>query len=47
MSSLLSDTADLTTALADKDKVIGELITNLTKVMDTVSEHNDEFDSCW
>lgn len=45
MSSLLSDTADLTTALADKDKVIGELITNLTKVMDTVNEHNDEFDS--
>ena len=45
MSQLLSDTAELTTTIADKDKVIGELITNLTKVLDTVNRNDAQFTS--
>lgn len=36
VDSLLNHLASLTTSLAAKDKVIGEVIDNLTKVMDTV-----------
>lgn len=45
ISSLVASTADLTNALADKDAVIGELITNLTRVLDTVNRHDDQFTS--
>lgn len=45
MSQLLSSTADLTGAIADKDKVIGELITNLSKVLDTVNRNDEQFTS--
>lgn len=37
VESLLAHTATLTTAIADKDKVIGELISNLNGVLDTVN----------
>jgi len=40
--SLLSTIADLTNALADKDKVIGEVIDNLTGVLSAVASHDDE-----
>ena len=45
ITRLVSDTADLTNAIADKDKVIGELITNLTKVLDTVNRNDEQFTS--
>lgn len=45
ISSLVSSTADLTNSIADKDKVIGELITNLTKVLDTVNKNDENFTS--
>jgi len=40
--SLLSTIADLTNALADKDKVIGEVIDNLTSVLSAVASHDNE-----
>jgi len=40
--SLLSTISDLTNALADKDKVIGEVIDNLTGVLTAVASHDDE-----
>ena len=43
VSSLISDTADLTNSIADKDAVIGDLITNLTKVLDTVNRNDEQF----
>ncbi|MGV9481907.1 MCE family protein [Gordonia aichiensis] len=45
VSSLISDTADLTNSIADKDAVIGDLITNLTKVLDTVNRNDEQFTS--
>ncbi|HEV2778027.1 MAG TPA: MCE family protein [Actinophytocola sp.] len=42
VESLLAHTASLTTALADKDKVIGELIGNLNGVLDTVNARGPE-----
>jgi phospholipid/cholesterol/gamma-HCH transport system substrate-binding protein len=42
VESLLAHTASLTSALADKDKVIGEVITNLNNVLDTVNSHSDQ-----
>lgn len=45
ISQLISSTADLTNAVADKDKVIGELITNLSTVLDTVNKHDAQFDA--
>lgn len=45
MSSLLSQTAELTNTLADRDQVIGELITNLNKVLETVNAHDSQFES--
>ncbi|QFU87954.1 MCE family protein [Amycolatopsis sp. YIM 10] len=36
--SLLSHTASLTSAIADRDKVIGEVITNLNNVLGTVNQ---------
>jgi phospholipid/cholesterol/gamma-HCH transport system substrate-binding protein len=42
VESLLAHTASLTSALADKDKVIGEVIDNLNNVLDTVNSHSDQ-----
>lgn len=45
ISSLISDTSSLTNSLADRDKVIGDLITNLTTVLDTVNRNDTNFES--
>ncbi len=45
VETLLSHTASLTNALADKDKVIGELIDNLSTVLTTVGMRDTEFTS--
>jgi phospholipid/cholesterol/gamma-HCH transport system substrate-binding protein len=42
VESLLRHTASLTSTLADKDKVIGEVISNLNAVLDTVNSHSDQ-----
>lgn len=43
VESLLAHTASLTTTLADKDKIIGDLIGNLTELMQIVSQRQDNF----
>ncbi len=43
ISSLINQTAELTNSIADKDAVIGEMITNLTKVLDTVNKNDVQF----
>jgi phospholipid/cholesterol/gamma-HCH transport system substrate-binding protein len=42
ISSLLSHTASLTSTIADKDQVIGEVIDNLNQVLDTVNARDTE-----
>ncbi|ONI87538.1 MCE family protein [Actinosynnema sp. ALI-1.44] len=42
VENLLRHTASLTSTLAEKDQVIGEVIGNLNQVLDTVNEHSDE-----
>jgi phospholipid/cholesterol/gamma-HCH transport system substrate-binding protein len=42
VESLLAHTASLTSALADKDKLIGDVIDNLNNVLDTVNAHSDQ-----
>ncbi|MBT0565880.1 MCE family protein [Williamsia sp. CHRR-6] len=42
ITSLLSNTAELTNTIADKDRVIGELITNLGAVLQNINQHDDE-----
>ncbi|GAB3501898.1 MCE family protein [Amycolatopsis cihanbeyliensis] len=42
LNSFLRHTASLTSTLADKDKVIGEVITNLNTVLDTVNAKGDQ-----
>src|SRR2546422_7293262 len=42
VENLLAHTASLTTALADKDTVIGQLIDNLNSVLDTVNSRGSE-----
>ncbi|MGW4488815.1 MCE family protein [Amycolatopsis sp. NPDC004368] len=42
VESLLSHTASLATTIADKDKVIGEVIDNLNSVLDTVNAHTPQ-----
>ncbi|KAA2264754.1 MCE family protein [Solihabitans fulvus] len=42
IDSLLAHTASLTTTLAGKDQVIGEVITNLNSVLDNVNSRGDE-----
>ncbi|MFE9578795.1 MCE family protein [Nocardia sp. NPDC006044] len=41
---LVATTASLTNKIADKDAVIGELVRNLTAVLDTVNQRDDQFD---
>jgi phospholipid/cholesterol/gamma-HCH transport system substrate-binding protein len=43
VESLLARTASLTTTLADKDKVIGDLISNLTDLLQVVSDRQQNF----
>src|SRR2546422_3461059 len=42
VENLLAHTASLTSALADKDKVIGDLINNLNGVLDTVNSRGPQ-----
>jgi len=42
IDNLLSQTAQLTSTLADKDQVIGEVIDNLNEVLTTVNDRGDE-----
>ena len=45
IADILRQTSQLTSTLADRDKAIGEVITNLNTVLTTVNKHQDEFDS--
>ena len=45
VEGLLSSTASLTSTLADKDRVIGELIKNLSSVLQVVNDRSDQLDS--
>ncbi|MFC9255443.1 MCE family protein [Amycolatopsis thailandensis] len=44
IDSLLEHTASLTSTLAGKDKVIGEVVGNLNTVLDTLNSQGDQFD---
>jgi phospholipid/cholesterol/gamma-HCH transport system substrate-binding protein len=45
VEGLLSSTASLTSTIAEKDKVIGELITNLSSVLTTVNDRSSQLDT--
>ena len=45
LESLLAHTASVTTTLASRDQIIGELITNLNDVMVTLGDRDDELSS--
>lgn len=45
VDGLLSSTASLTSTLADRDQVIGDLITNLSSVLKTVNARSGELDT--
>lgn len=42
VASLMQKTASLTNTLADRDQLIGEVITNLTQTLDTVDRHREQ-----
>ena len=44
INDILDQTASLTSALADKDQAIGEVIKNLNTVLDTTVKHQQQFD---
>jgi len=44
ISSFLSHTATVTSTLADRDQLIGEVITNLNTVLGTVGDESDQLD---
>jgi phospholipid/cholesterol/gamma-HCH transport system substrate-binding protein len=44
LSDILDQTAQLTSALGDRDQVIGEVVKNLNIVLDTTVRHQQEFD---
>ncbi|KMO72924.1 mammalian cell entry protein [Mycolicibacterium chubuense] len=44
INDILDQTASLTSALADRDQAIGEVITNLNTVLATVVKHQTQFD---
>lgn len=44
INDILDQTASLTTALADRDQAIGEVIRNLNTVLDTTVKHQQQFD---
>ncbi|HWJ67985.1 MAG TPA: MCE family protein [Nocardioides sp.] len=43
--SLLASTASLTTTLADRDQLIGEVVTNLSETLQTVDDRRDQLSS--
>lgn len=45
VEGLLSSTASLTSTLAEKDKVIGDLITSLSSVLTTVNDRSSQLDT--
>ncbi|WP_313676052.1 virulence factor Mce family protein [Mycolicibacterium sp.] len=45
VANILSQTAQLTSTLADRDQAIGEVITSLNTVLSTVNRHQREFDA--
>ncbi|WP_433058693.1 MCE family protein [Dactylosporangium sp. CS-033363] len=45
VASLLRSTASLTTTLADRDAVIGRVVTNLNAVLTTLDDHRDDLDT--
>jgi len=45
VQGLLKSTASLTSTLADRDQVIGQLITNLSSVLGVVEERSDQLDT--
>lgn len=45
VEGLLKSTASLTSTLADRDQVIGDLITNLSSVLGVVNERSDQLDT--
>ncbi|WP_433615068.1 MCE family protein [Dactylosporangium sp. CA-139114] len=45
VASLLRSTASLTGTLADRDAVIGRVVTNLNSVLSTLSDHRDDLDT--
>ncbi|MDG3016158.1 MCE family protein [Speluncibacter jeojiensis] len=45
IADLVDNTATLTNTVADKDKVIGEVITNLNNILATVNKRGDELSS--
>nr|WP_313776323.1 MlaD family protein [Mycobacterium sp.] len=44
ITNILDQTSELTSALADRDQAIGEVITNLNTVLDTTVKHQKQFD---
>lgn len=44
INNILDQTSELTSALADRDQAIGEVITNLNTVLDTTVKHQKQFD---
>lgn len=44
INQLVGDIGSLTNTLADRDKIIGEVIDNLTQVLDTINGREDQFD---
>jgi phospholipid/cholesterol/gamma-HCH transport system substrate-binding protein len=44
INDILDQTASLTSALADRDQAIGEVIRNLNTVLDTTVRHQEQFD---
>ena len=44
LNDILDQTASLTSALADRDQAIGEVIRNLNTVLDTTVKHQQQFD---
>ena len=44
VQQLVRDIGSLTNTLADRDQVIGEVIDNLTAVLDTINNREDQFD---
>lgn len=44
VQQLVRDIGSLTNTLADRDQVIGEVIDNLTAVLDTINSREDQFD---
>ena len=42
VAGLLAHTASLTSTLADRDELIGEVITNLDRTLTTVDEHHQQ-----